>query len=178
MAIKDLVSGAWQDISTLKIPVNGAYQEASSSKALVSGAWKDVWTNAYYIIKNGVQMNVEWLEEGVQGSSSIYCKSSEEGETLTPLRFKLNSSMVGKKLYVRTNSNVGLQATHYWGYLIFKYPLSSWGSGEEYFTKKDGDLFVFDLTSEHFQESSNPHGLMLGNSYAGDEYHFYDIYVK
>ncbi len=43
MAIKTLESSAWQDVSTLKVPVNGAYQEANHANALVSSAWQEVW---------------------------------------------------------------------------------------------------------------------------------------
>lgn len=44
MAIKSLVSSAWQEISTLQIPVSGAYQDASCANALVSSAWQEVWS--------------------------------------------------------------------------------------------------------------------------------------
>lgn len=47
MAIKDKVSGAYQDIETLKVPVSGAYQEADHANALVDGAWQEVWSSGY-----------------------------------------------------------------------------------------------------------------------------------
>lgn len=57
MAIKDLVSGAWQDIGALKVPVSGAYQTADHANALVSGAWQTVWNSAVYFIRDGVRMS-------------------------------------------------------------------------------------------------------------------------
>lgn len=47
MAIKDKVSGAYQDVETLNVPVNGAYQEADHANALVDGAWQEVWSSGY-----------------------------------------------------------------------------------------------------------------------------------
>lgn len=53
MAIKDLVSNAWTDIDTLKVPINGAYEEADHANALVNNAWQEVWSAESYEIRLG-----------------------------------------------------------------------------------------------------------------------------
>lgn len=45
MAIKSLKNGAWEEIETLNVPVNGAMQEADHANALVEGAWQEVWSS-------------------------------------------------------------------------------------------------------------------------------------
>lgn len=81
MAIRDKVSGAYQDINTLKVPVNEAYQEADHANALVSGAWQEVWSSGYAF--KATINNTTYGSCTPQGSSANWTASASVNYGLT-----------------------------------------------------------------------------------------------
>ena len=176
MAIKDLVSGAWQEASTLKVPVSGAYQEADHANALVSGAWQEVWSNGYYFLKNGVLMNgAKTYSTATQGTNSISLYAEDSNQELLMVRFYLSSDMAGKRLYVRTNMKTRSETSY--GYLYFQYPNDSMSSSGIWCENRAGDLLYMNLDSYMVSYTERQAYLGVGNSSSYETYHIYDIFV-
>lgn len=114
MAIKNLVSGAWQEVDTLKVPVSGAYQDADHANALVSGAWQEVWSNGTYFLENGVLANgATKTAYGTIENGYLICTST--GDRQMYLNLPITSEMLGKKLVfsVRNSAKAILNLTYY-----------------------------------------------------------------
>ena len=181
MAIKDLVSGAWQDIGTLKVPVSGAYQEATKANALSSGAWQEVWSSKYYFLKDGVVMNGARVDASygarVDGNS-ILLTPSRDGGTPSMLLFRLTSDMVGKSIYVRVNANIKEGSGNSSRMLRISYPLGGGVSSGRYASRASTDLLYFSpLTTENVQAPSYYTTLDIDNVWGGYEYRIYDVYL-
>ena len=64
MAIKSLVSSAWEEIDDLQVPVDSAYEQADHANALVDSAWQEVWgSGGDYVF------NTSSTSSGVTGSA-------------------------------------------------------------------------------------------------------------
>ena len=174
MAIKDLVSGAWQDISTLKIPVNGAYQEASSSKALVSGAWQDVWTNSTYYMKAGAFANGASIYSRSGWNSTFTTTGGRykiynaygSGDSSILIRIPKNNALVGKTLYFVLDTS-----GDYFDFLYFND-----GSLPTNFAFQGSGVWTLTLPS-----TSSNYYYLGAESYSysyGNTYYIKDIYVK
>lgn len=61
MALKDCVSGAWQDISNLKHYSSSAWQEAQSANKYINSAWQEVWGNNLYLVKDTIP-NTDYIK--------------------------------------------------------------------------------------------------------------------
>ena len=62
MAIKSLVSSAWEEIDDLQVPVDSAYEQADHANALVDSAWEEVWGSGEFIIADSgaMMLDGEW----------------------------------------------------------------------------------------------------------------------
>lgn len=120
MAIKSLVSSAWQEIDTLKVPVSGAYQEADHANALVSGAWQEVWGSTKYTFNTitGVNTNttlngdgsitvtLAWAAQSGVGGNCYIMGEFEAGKSYT-LTYTCDVSPDSMTMSVKPGSSEG-----------------------------------------------------------------------
>lgn len=57
MSLKKHVNNVWQDIDKLQKYSNGTWANCEFARKNQNGAWEDVWTDAIWIVKNGVVCN-------------------------------------------------------------------------------------------------------------------------
>jgi len=122
VAIKSLVSSAWQEDDTLKVPVSGAYQDADHANALVNSAWQEVWCKGFYFLQDGYAVNDADISSDVSSGNlkssysdgyrmfqmaSIPVSSVEEEIIEIPF----TSDMIGKTMVVVCHPNYEVAAS-------------------------------------------------------------------
>lgn len=83
MAIKTKVNSAWEDITTLNVPVNNASQEADYANALVNGAWQVVWRAVETLIKSSNTISNGSLDINQDGLEFSFYKDIDVSGTGT-----------------------------------------------------------------------------------------------